>query len=80
MHKKQHAQIFCCLNQPSWRHLPHLDNQSMIAYRESDVYFTWSHEKGKGDTDTWPRTCSYVREEEEEEEEEEEDEGEFPLV
>jgi hypothetical protein len=45
----------------------------MIAYRESDIYFTWSHGEGKGDTDTWPRMCGYVRQEEE-------DEGEFPLV
>jgi hypothetical protein len=43
----------------------------MIAYRESDIHFTWSHGEGQGDTDTWPRTCGYVREGE--------DEGEFSL-
>jgi len=47
---------------PSWRHLPHLDNQSMIAYRESDIHFSWNHGEGRGDTDTWPRTCGYVKE------------------
>jgi hypothetical protein len=53
---------FLYLNQPSWRHLPHLDNQSMIAYRESDIHFSWNHGEGRGDTDTWPRTCGYVKE------------------
>lgn len=48
--------------EPSWRHLPHLDNQSMIAYRDSDVHFSWNQGEGQGDTDTWPRTCGYVKE------------------
>ncbi|XP_063227447.1 ADAM 17-like protease isoform X2 [Bacillus rossius redtenbacheri] len=46
--------------EPSWRHLPDVDNQSMIVYRASDVHFSW--EQGSGDTDTWPRTCAYVKE------------------
>lgn len=53
---------FFCLNQPSWRHLPHLDNQTMIAYRASDIHYSWNYGEGQGDTDTWPRTCGYVRE------------------
>lgn len=48
--------------EPSWRHLPHLDNQSMIAYRESDIRFSWNHGEEQGDIDTWPRTCGYVKE------------------
>ncbi|GLH15570.1 ADAM 17-like protease [Gryllus bimaculatus] len=27
--------------EPSWRHLPHTDNMSMISYRASDVQFSW---------------------------------------
>jgi hypothetical protein len=34
----------------------------MIAYRGSDIHFSWNHGEGQGDTDTWPRTCGYVRE------------------
>nr|CAD7454100.1 unnamed protein product [Timema tahoe] len=46
--------------EPSWRHLPDLDNRSMIIYRASDAHFSW--EQGLGDSDTWPRTCAYVKE------------------
>jgi hypothetical protein len=34
----------------------------MIAYRGSDILFSWDYGEGQGDTDTWPRTCGYVRE------------------
>nr|CAD7261925.1 unnamed protein product [Timema shepardi] len=46
--------------EPSWRHLPDHDNRSMIIYRASDTHFSW--EQGLGDSDTWPRTCAYVKE------------------
>jgi hypothetical protein len=34
----------------------------MIAYRESDIHFSWNQGEGQGDADTWPRTCGYVKE------------------
>lgn len=52
--------------QPSWRHLAHLDNKTMISYKASDVKISWNQgEHG----DIGPRTCGYVKEGEEEEEE-----------
>lgn len=47
--------------EPSWRHLPHLDNRSMITYKASDVKFSWDQ------SDLEPnqvglRTCGYVKE------------------
>ncbi|XP_066992890.2 ADAM 17-like protease isoform X3 [Anabrus simplex] len=57
--------------EPSWRHLPNLDNESMISYRASDVHFSW--DEGTGNEETWPRTCGYVREGQEFEEEEDRD-------
>lgn len=30
--------------EPSWRHLPDLNNRSMIVYKQSDVKFSWEHE------------------------------------
>lgn len=55
--------------EPSWRHLPHLDNRSMITYKGSDVKFGWdqSDPQGKGF-----KTCGYVKEGMELEDEEEE--------
>ncbi|KAJ3667122.1 hypothetical protein Zmor_002528 [Zophobas morio] len=47
--------------EPSWRHIPHLDNKTMITYKQSDVKFSW-------DRDTLPpgqvgpRICGYVKE------------------
>jgi hypothetical protein len=38
----------------------------MIAYRESDIHFSWSHGEGQGGTDTWPHICGYVKEGEDE--------------
>lgn len=43
--------------EPSWRHLPHLDNRSMIAYKASDVKFSWDQSK-----DMKLKTCGYVKE------------------
>lgn len=49
--------------QPSWRHLPHLDNQTMIIYKSSDVKFSWEHyQDGEGHTHGVPKTCGYVKE------------------
>ncbi|XP_017778197.1 PREDICTED: ADAM 17-like protease isoform X1 [Nicrophorus vespilloides] len=45
--------------EPSWRHLPHLDNRTMIAYKESDVKFSWDH---KDYADIAPKTCGYIKE------------------
>ncbi|XP_073993289.1 ADAM 17-like protease Tace isoform X2 [Rhodnius prolixus] len=40
--------------EPSWRHLPHLGNESMVAYRESDVRLSWHGSKQS--------PCAYVKE------------------
>lgn len=29
--------------EPSWRHVADNDTQSMIAYKESDILFSWNH-------------------------------------
>ncbi|XP_075230695.1 ADAM 17-like protease Tace isoform X2 [Lycorma delicatula] len=52
--------------EPSWRHLPHLDNETMVTYRASDVRFSWE-EEGQSH-----RPCAYVKEETGLEEDEEE--------
>lgn len=46
--------------QPSWRHLPHLGNESMIAYRASDIRYSW-HQPQEGPEKLKP-TCGYVKE------------------
>lgn len=49
-----------CPFQPSWRHLPHLDDKTMITYRASDIHFSWKGgEEAKG---AKPRVCGYVKE------------------
>lgn len=48
------------LFKPLWRHLPDSDNRSMIAYKQSDVKYSWNHptiEFPKG-----PKMCGYVKE------------------
>uniref|UniRef100_A0A2H1VDH4 SFRICE_007315 n=1 Tax=Spodoptera frugiperda TaxID=7108 RepID=A0A2H1VDH4_SPOFR len=58
--------------EPSWRHLPHLDDKTMITYRSSDIHFSWkAADEAKG---AKPRVCGYVKEGKELEEEE--DDGE----
>lgn len=54
--------------EPSWRHLPHLDNRSMIAYKASDVKYSWDHANKMG-----LKTCGYVKEGMELEEDDEEE-------
>ncbi|XP_044593060.1 ADAM 17-like protease [Cotesia glomerata] len=49
--------------EPSWRHLPHLGNDSMIIYKASDVKLSWEHvENGEGHTHGVPKTCGYIKE------------------
>ncbi|CAG9815256.1 unnamed protein product [Phaedon cochleariae] len=50
--------------EPSWRHLPHLDNRSMITYRQSDVKFSWDRgqAEGLGDPHRSHKICDYVKE------------------
>lgn len=55
--------------EPSWRHLPHLDNRTMITYRQSDVKFTWDHDN-LPPGQVGPKICGYVKEGEELDEEE----------
>ncbi|XP_054265870.1 ADAM 17-like protease isoform X2 [Macrosteles quadrilineatus] len=43
--------------EPSWRHLHHLDNQSMVTYKASDVQFSWDQ------PDHPHQPCAYVKEE-----------------
>uniref|UniRef100_A0A182W2W1 ADAM 17-like protease n=1 Tax=Anopheles minimus TaxID=112268 RepID=A0A182W2W1_9DIPT len=48
--------------EPSWRHLPHLSDKHMIAYRTSDIKFSWDQvDAVSGDLGV-PRTCGYVKE------------------
>ncbi|XP_053669442.1 ADAM 17-like protease [Anopheles marshallii] len=48
--------------EPSWRHLPHLSDKHMIAYRSSDIKFSWDQVDAiSGDLGV-PRTCGYVKE------------------
>lgn len=54
--------------EPSWRHLPHLGNRSMIAYKASDVKFSWDQASKMG-----LKTCGYVKEGMELEEDDEDD-------
>ncbi|KAJ8961630.1 hypothetical protein NQ314_005882 [Rhamnusium bicolor] len=50
--------------EPSWRHLPHLDNKTMITYKQSDVKFSWENSDLPHDQ-IGPRVCGYVKEGEE---------------
>ncbi|XP_045775593.1 ADAM 17-like protease [Maniola jurtina] len=54
--------------EPSWRHLPHLGDKTMITYRSSDIKLSWS-----GTENHNPRVCGYVKEGEELEDDEEDD-------
>ncbi|KAM3965594.1 ADAM 17-like protease Tace [Aphomia sociella] len=55
--------------EPSWRHLPHLDNQTMITYRASDIHFSWAGRPNNGKS----QVCGYVKEGKELEEGDEDD-------
>ncbi|XP_019874693.1 ADAM 17-like protease isoform X2 [Aethina tumida] len=57
--------------EPSWRHLPHLDNRTMITYKQSDVKFSWEQDHLSPDQ-LRPKICGYAKEGEEMEDEEDE--------
>ena len=61
--------------EPSWRHLPNTDEQTMIAYKESDIKFSWNEPDEKNFIP--PKVCDFVKEngtvEMKDEEEEEND-------
>uniref|UniRef100_A0A1B6D7E4 ADAM 17-like protease n=1 Tax=Clastoptera arizonana TaxID=38151 RepID=A0A1B6D7E4_9HEMI len=42
--------------EPSWRHLPDLDNQTMVTYRASDIQLSWKQ------SDPLYHPCGYVKE------------------
>lgn len=46
--------------EPSWRHLSHLTDKHMIAYKASDVKLSWNN--GDSGTDIAPVTCGFVKE------------------
>lgn len=58
--------------EPSWRHLPHLDNKTMIAYKSSDVKISWENFDNNDGDNIGPRTCGYIKEGAELEEQEDE--------
>ncbi|VEN64087.1 unnamed protein product [Callosobruchus maculatus] len=47
--------------EPSWRHLPDLDNKTMITYKQSDVKFSWERPSEDHDAPR-PKICGYVKE------------------
>lgn len=47
--------------EPSWRHMPSSDNKTMIAYKSSDIKFSWD-ESHVNPGEVGPRTCGYVKE------------------
>uniref|UniRef100_A0A182JMQ5 Uncharacterized protein n=1 Tax=Anopheles atroparvus TaxID=41427 RepID=A0A182JMQ5_ANOAO len=60
--------------EPSWRHLPHLSDKHMIAYRTSDIKFSWDDVAAVGGELGVPRTCGYIKEGLELEQDDDEDE------
>jgi disintegrin and metalloproteinase domain-containing protein 17 len=46
--------------EPSWRHLPDTDDQTMIAYKESDIKFSWTEPDENNVIP--PKVCDFVRE------------------
>ncbi|XP_047996264.1 ADAM 17-like protease [Leguminivora glycinivorella] len=55
--------------EPSWRHLPDLDDKTMITYKASDIRFSWAN----SDDANKPRVCGYIKEGKELEEDDEND-------
>lgn len=45
--------------EPSWRHFSHLTDRHMLAYRSSDILFSWDDNKLK---DGIQSTCGYIKE------------------
>ncbi|XP_058459615.1 ADAM 17-like protease [Malaya genurostris] len=49
--------------EPSWRHLNDLSNRHMIAYKSSDIKFSWDDiDAVDGEMGGVPKTCGYVKE------------------
>ncbi|EDS26112.1 ADAM 17 [Culex quinquefasciatus] len=49
--------------EPSWRHLDHLSDRHMIAYKASDIKFSWDQvDAVGGEMGGVPKTCGYVKE------------------
>lgn len=49
--------------EPSWRLLPHISNQTMVAYKTSDVKLNWrDHGSTDHNTGGAPMTCGYIKE------------------
>lgn len=49
--------------EPSWRHLPHLGDKNMLAYRASDVKLSWhTNSDGSSDGNKTHSACGYVKE------------------
>merc|ERR1711899_272762 len=46
--------------EPSWRHISDSDPETMIAYKESDINFSWTQEDFEGFLP--PKVCGYVKE------------------
>ncbi|XP_066152837.1 ADAM 17-like protease isoform X1 [Euwallacea fornicatus] len=47
--------------EPSWRHIPGHDNQTMITYKQSDIKFSWDPENLPVHYPN-PRMCAYIKE------------------
>ncbi|XP_055373742.1 ADAM 17-like protease [Condylostylus longicornis] len=49
--------------EPSWRHFPHLSEQTMVAYKISDVKTIWNKDhKHVEEIQDAPMTCGYIKE------------------
>lgn len=49
--------------EPAWRLLPHISNETMVAYKTSDVKLNWrDHNESDKNTGGAPMTCGYVKE------------------
>jgi len=46
--------------EPSWRHITDSDPETMIAYKESDINFSWTQDDFEGFLP--PKVCGYVKE------------------
>ena len=46
--------------EPAWRHLPDQDQETMIAYKESDIKFSWTEPDENAFTP--PKVCDYIKE------------------
>ncbi|XP_031632985.1 ADAM 17-like protease [Contarinia nasturtii] len=45
--------------EPSWRHIPHLSDRHMVAYKQSDVKLSWMTNET---ANNFPKVCGYVKE------------------